>query len=58
MTKSFDPIVPNKTCDRKSYCKSGTSQLYGYLEQTVRDFPTQWEAWLYVHNFLTQKKGL
>lgn len=46
-----DPIVPAQGMDRKTYCRQSTENLSNHLEQTVRKFPTQWEAWLYVHNF-------
>jgi lauroyl/myristoyl acyltransferase len=46
-----DPIVPAQGMDRKTYCRQSTENLSNHLEQTVRKFPTQWEAWLYLHNF-------
>lgn len=48
----FDAIDPAQSQEGKhTFCLEVTQQLYRHLEQKLRQYPLQWEAWLYVHKY-------
>jgi len=52
MLEFFEAIDPAKITSRKQYCQTITKQLFAYLEAKIRQYPLQWEGWLYVHKYL------
>lgn len=48
----FNPIDPADFSSRKTYCKYTTEHLYDVLEQKIKAYPLQYEAWLYLHKYL------
>lgn len=46
------PIIANRKRSRQSFCNGTTSNLFAQLETYLQTFPTQWEGWLYVDNFM------
>ena len=48
----FDAILPSQREDRKQYCQTAAQRLYSLLEKVVLQYPSQWEGWCYVHEFL------
>lgn len=53
ITLHFYPrILPNTGLGKKAYCIQTTEQLYQYLETNLKQYPMQWEGWLYIHKYL------
>lgn len=50
----FDPLCPEEGQAREDYCEAATRRLFAFLEEHVRAYPSQWEAWLYVHKFFLE----
>ncbi len=48
----YDKIDPADWTSRKAYCKETTEKLYGILEEKIKEYPLQYEAWLYLHKYL------
>ena len=48
----YDPISPMDFTSRKAYCAQTTRALYKILEEKVKAYPLQYEAWLYLQKFL------
>ncbi|MFN4313273.1 MAG: hypothetical protein ACK4E0_03195 [Chitinophagaceae bacterium] len=45
----YDPIAPDPHEDRDSFSRQVTHQLYDIAADIIRQYPEQWEAWLYLH---------
>lgn len=45
----FPVIYPDKGEERGCFSQRVTQQLYNWLAEIVRDYPGQWEAWLYLY---------
>lgn len=43
------PVYPERTQDRKAYASATTRQMYSLLAPLVREYPEQWECWMYLH---------
>ncbi len=53
ITLHFYPrIAPDATQGKKVYCLQTTEKLYQYLETHLKQYPMQWEGWLYIHKYL------
>jgi lauroyl/myristoyl acyltransferase len=60
--KFFNPIFPNPTEDRAVFAKKITQDIYDLVSPIIKEYPEQWEAWLYLHkvadggssNFMTE----
>ncbi|MEZ0611336.1 hypothetical protein ACAW74_22685 [Fibrella sp. WM1] len=50
----FTPITPTETsaAEREAVCASITQRLYDDFATTLRQYPSQWEGWLYVQKYL------
>ncbi|NUN99866.1 MAG: hypothetical protein HUU01_04535 [Saprospiraceae bacterium] len=56
ITLHFYPqILPKAGESRRAYCLQTTEKLYGYLETNLKQYPLQWEGWLYIHKYLDTK---
>lgn len=49
---SLKPIRPIAHSDRELYCREAMQQLYDQLWPFVKEYPSQWEGWNYIHLFL------
>ncbi len=47
-----DVICPSAHPDRELFSMLNTQKLYGILEEVVREYPGQWEGWLYLNNIM------
>ncbi len=47
----YDQIQPAEGLSKKDYCQQTIQQLYHILEENLRQYPLQWEGWLYVHKY-------
>jgi lauroyl/myristoyl acyltransferase len=47
----YDKINPLESSTRKEFCATTTQLLYTYLEDMLKQYPLQWEGWLYVHKY-------
>jgi hypothetical protein len=47
--KFFDPIFPDPNMDRTSAAKKVTKQIFDLITPIIKEYPEQWEAWLYLH---------
>lgn len=47
----FDPIYPNEQRDREAFSETATCKIYDILAKIVKQYPEQWEAWLYLYKF-------
>lgn len=45
----FDPIYPDLQQSRLQYASETTQLIYGLFESVLKEYPEQWEAWLYLH---------
>jgi lauroyl/myristoyl acyltransferase len=45
----FDPIYPDTSLDRQSFCETTVQQIYNNFASLMQDHPEQWEAWMYLH---------
>ncbi|MBN8877027.1 MAG: hypothetical protein J0I32_05730 [Sphingobacteriales bacterium] len=45
----YDPILPDLDEMRDKFAVSVTQQLYDTVSPVIRQYPEQWEAWLYLH---------
>ncbi len=52
----YDSILPEKGEKRKHFTKSCTQLLYKHLEDKIKEFPFQWEGWLYLHKYLDEER--
>lgn len=48
----LDPIVPSKNENRENYSQVTTQKLYTILEQYLKEYPEQWESWMYIFKSL------
>jgi lauroyl/myristoyl acyltransferase len=48
----FPSITPVAPAQKDNYVLDTTQHLYKILESKLRDYPSQWEPWLYIHKFL------
>lgn len=46
------PVIPYRETPRETWVTDTLQQLYTILENKLRQYPLQWEAWLYVHKFI------
>lgn len=46
------PVSPGAFANKEDYVLNTTLHLYGILETKLRQYPSQWEPWLYIHKFL------
>ncbi len=59
----YDAILPDSCEGRDNFATKVTQQLYDILSSFVRQYPEQWEAWMYLHkvasitNLLIPLKG-
>ena len=49
-----EAICGNPAAGRDEYCRTVTQQAYAHLEASLKDAPTQWEAWRYIDKSLTK----
>lgn len=47
--KFFDPIFSDSEQDRDVFIKNTTQNIYNLIAPIVKQYPEQWEAWLYLH---------
>jgi lauroyl/myristoyl acyltransferase len=47
--KFFDPIHPDVSKDRSFFAEETTQYIYNLVTPIIREYPDQWEAWLYIH---------
>ena len=45
----FDPIYPDLKKERGEYAEEATQEIYNLVAPIVKQYPEQWEAWLYIH---------
>ncbi|WP_165447055.1 hypothetical protein [Olivibacter jilunii] len=45
----FPPVIPDRSTDRATFVEMALKRLYGYLEDTVKEKPWQWNGWLHLH---------
>lgn len=45
----FDPIYPNKSVTKDEFAHSATQLTYDRFAPFLKQYPGQWEAWLYLH---------
>lgn len=45
----FDPIYPDKNRERARFAEEVTQQIYDMVAPIIRQYPEQWESWLYLH---------
>lgn len=45
----FDPIFPDMNIDRDAFAQQTTQTVYDRFMPFLKEFPGQWEAWLYLH---------
>jgi KDO2-lipid IV(A) lauroyltransferase len=53
-----DVICPNKTLSRDQYSQQVNQYLYNLLAKYLVKYPTQWEGWNYVQQFLAQPQAI
>lgn len=46
------PISPDNCSDREEYCQKSLQTLYDEFWGFLKQYPSQWEGWTYIHNFL------
>lgn len=50
----YDPIVPPKGERNPAvYVAESTRYLYSILENALKQYPMQWEGWMFLHRYLT-----
>lgn len=47
--KFFDPIFSDIKQDRDVFIKNTTQNIYDLIAPIIKQYPEQWEAWLYLH---------
>lgn len=50
--KFLPPIRPDSAGDREAYVCNTTRKLFRHFGHYLKAYPTQWEGWLYVHQYL------
>ena len=45
----FDPIFPDADKERGLFAEETTQKMYDLVAPIVKQYPEQWEAWLYIH---------
>jgi lauroyl/myristoyl acyltransferase len=48
----FDPIMPDMKADREKFAQETTQAVYDRFMPFLREFPGQWESWIYLHKSL------
>lgn len=48
----YPAVSPGAFTNKDVYILNTTLHLYGILEEKLRQYPSQWEPWLYIHKFL------
>jgi len=59
--KFFDPIIPDTKIERGEFAEAATQQIYNMVAPIIKQYPEQWEAWLYIHkvaNIVNSNKDL
>jgi len=51
--KFFDPVFPDVNKDRALFAKKVMQEIYDLAAPIVKEYPEQWEAWLYLHKVIT-----
>jgi len=47
--KFFETIYPDGNENRDSFATNTTQKIYHLLEPIIKEYPEQWEAWMYLH---------
>ncbi len=47
--KFFKPLFSNPVQDRAAFAKKTTQDIYDLVSPIIKEYPEQWEAWLYLH---------
>jgi hypothetical protein len=47
--KFFDPIFPDLNKERGLFAEETTQVIYNLVAPLIKQYPEQWEAWLYIH---------
>lgn len=45
----FDPVFPAIEKDRELFAATTTQHIYDLVAPLIREYPEQWEGWLYLH---------
>lgn len=45
----FDPVFPDKNVSKDEFAHTATQLIYDRFTPFLRQYPGQWEAWLYLH---------
>lgn len=53
----FSPIYPDSKADRNRFAETATQQLYDQVSPYIREYPEQWEGWLYLHKVAHITRG-
>lgn len=47
--KFFNPIFPDANKERGVFAEETTQKMYDLVAPIVKQYPEQWEAWIYIH---------
>ncbi len=47
--KFFDPVFPDLKQSRAHFASATTQLIYDQIAPLIKQYPEQWEAWLYIH---------